>query len=133
LKDVLKDIETLSAKAQVFSGTAEQTLSIGDYDSRASRCYYAMFLMAQAALLTKELSASTYKGVISLFGEHFARTKVLEKNLRKTLNLAYRARIIGDYGVDRAVSREEAEDLLEAARDFVGKVKEYLDKWAEQK
>ena len=25
-----------------------------------------------------------------------------------------------------------AEDLLAAARDFVGKVKDYLDKWAQQ-
>lgn len=133
MKDILKDIEILSAKAQVFLGTAEQTLSTGDYDSCASRCYYAMFLMAEAALLTKELSASTHKGVINLFGEHFARTEVLERHLGKTLSLAYRARIIGDYGVNRAVSKEEAEDLLEAARDFVGKVKDYLNRWTEQK
>ena len=133
MKDFLKDIEILSAKAQVFLGTAEQTRNTGDYDSCASRCYYAMFLMAEAALLTKELSASTHKGVISLFGEHFVRTGVLEKHLGKTLSLAYRVRIIGDYGVDRAVSKEEAEDLLAAARVFVGKVKDYLDKWTEQR
>lgn len=49
MKDILKDIEILSAKARTFLGTAEQTLSTGDYDSCASRCYYAMFLMAEAA------------------------------------------------------------------------------------
>ena len=31
------------------------------------------------------------------------------------------------------VAQDEAEHLLEAAQDFVGKVKDYLDRWAEQK
>jgi uncharacterized protein (UPF0332 family) len=65
--------------------------------------------------------------VIRLFGECFVRIEVFEKHLGKALNLAYRKRIIGNYGVDRTVSREEAADLREAARDFVPKVKSYLD------
>jgi uncharacterized protein (UPF0332 family) len=129
----LSDIEILSAKAQTFLRTAEQVMSIGDYDSCASRCYYAMFLMAQAALLAKNLTSSSHKGVISLFGEHFAKTGILESSMGKALNYAYRKRIVGDYGVSLSVTQDEAEHLLEAARDFVQKVKDYLDKWAEQK
>jgi uncharacterized protein (UPF0332 family) len=129
----MTELRDLIEKAERFLHTAEYALGTGDYDSCASRGYYAMFLMAEAALLTKELTGSSHKGVISLFGEHFVRTGVLEKHLGKAINLAYRKRIIGDYGVDRAVSKEEAEDLLEAARDFVGKVKDYLNRWAEQK
>jgi uncharacterized protein (UPF0332 family) len=128
----LKEIEVLSAKAQMFLGTAEQTLSTGDYDSCASRCYYAMFLMAEAALLTKELSGSSHKGVISLFGEHFARTGILESHMGRMLNYAYSKRIVGDYGMGASVTREEAEDLLAGARDFVQKVKDYLGKWTEK-
>ncbi len=44
----------------------------------------------------------------------------------------YDTRIVGDYGVNRSVAQDEAEDLLNAAQDFVGKVKEYLDRWAQQ-
>lgn len=133
MKDLLKDIEILSAKAQTFLGSAGQLLSIGDYNSCASRCYYAMFLMAQAALLTKNLSSPSHKGVISLFGEQFAKTGVLESHMGRTLNFAYDKRIVGDYGVSVSVAQDEAEHLLEAARDFVGKVKDYLDRWKEQK
>jgi uncharacterized protein (UPF0332 family) len=133
LKDNLKDIEILSAKAQAFLRSAEQVLSGGDYDSCASRCYYAMFAVAQAALLTKSLRSSSHKGVISLFGEHFVKTGILEGRMGRTLNYAYDARIVGDYGVSCSVARDEAEDLLDAARDFVQKVKDYLDKWAKQK
>ena len=129
----MKDIESLSVKAQTFLRSAEQLLSAGDYDSCASRCYYAMFLMAEAALLTKNLSSSSHKGVISLFGEHFAKTGIVESHMGRTLNHAYQKRIIGDYGVGLSIARDEAEVLLEATRDFIRKVKDYLDKWAEQK
>ena len=51
----------------------------------------------------------------------------------RTLNYAYDMRIVGDYGVSRSVAQEEAEDLLNAAQDFVRKVKAYLDQWTKQK
>ena len=129
----MKEIEVLSAKAKTFLGTAEQALSSGDCDSCASRCYYAMFLMAEAALLTKKLSGSSHRGVISLFGEHFAKTGIIESHMGRTLNYAYGKRIVGDYGMGLSVTQDDAKDLLEAARDFLGKVKDYLDRWAEQK
>ena len=129
----MTDLDILSAKAQTFLRSAEQVLSIGDCDSCASRCYYAMFLMAEAALLTKNLSSSSHKGVISLFGEHFAKTGILESHMGRTLNYAYDKRVVGDYGVGVSVAQDEAEDLLKAARDFVRTVKDYLNRWAEQK
>lgn len=123
----MTEIRDLIEKAEQFLHTAEYILSIEDYDSCASRGYYAMFFAAEAALLAKGLTSSSHKGVISLFGQHFVKTGIFESSLGNALNLAYRKRIIGDYGVDRRVTREEAEELLEAARDFVGKVKSYLD------
>ena len=108
----MKDIEILSAKARTFIRSAEQPLGTGDYDSCASRCYYAMFLTAEAALLTKDLSSSSHKGVIRLLGEHFAKTGILENNVGSTLRYAYDKRIIGDYGVGLSVAQEEAEHLL---------------------
>jgi uncharacterized protein (UPF0332 family) len=71
--------------------------------------------------------------VISLFGEHFIKTGVLEGPMGRTLNYAYDMRIVGDYGVSRSIAQDEAEDLLNATHGFVRKVKDYLDKWAEQK
>ncbi len=126
MKNVSKELEILSEKAQTFLRTAERTMSDGDYNSCASRCYYAMFLMAQAALLTKNLSSSSHRGVISLFGEHFAKTGILESHMGRMLNNAYDKRIVGDYGVSVSVAQDEAEHLLEAAQGFVGQVKDYL-------
>jgi hypothetical protein len=35
--------------------------------------------------------------------------------------------------VSVSVAQDEAEHLLDAAQDFVGKLKAYLDQWTEQK
>ncbi|MEN6333021.1 MAG: hypothetical protein ABFE01_02105 [Phycisphaerales bacterium] len=45
---------------------------------------------------------------------------------------AYDTRIVGDYGVTASVAQDEAEDLLNAAQDFIQKVRTYLDQWMEK-
>ncbi len=122
----MKEIRDLMNKAEKFMGTAEHALSMGDYDSCVSRCYYAMFFMAEAGLLTRGLSASSHKGVISLFGRHFVKTGLFERALGKALNDAYDKRLIGDYGVGFMVTQEEATDLLEAGRHFVRELSVFL-------
>ena len=129
----MKEIEDFIEKAEKFLKTAEQALNIGDYDSCVSRCYYAMFFMAEAALLTKNLSASSHKGVISLFGEHFIKTGIFDRGLGKALNDAYDKRLIGDYGVGFILTEEEARDMLETAKNFVQRLKSYLKRWIEEK
>ena len=128
----MKELRVLSAKAQQFLITGEQALKGGDYDSCASRCYYAMFFMAEAALLTKNLTGSSHRGVIGLFGEHLAKAGIVEKHLGRSLNEAYDMRIVGDYGVGRNVTEDEAKKLMESAREFVQTVDEYLNKWQEK-
>ena len=102
----MKEISDFIKKAENFLGTGQHALNSGDYDSCVSRCYYAMFFMAEAVLLTKDLRASSHKGVISLFGEHFVKAGIFERELGKALNDAYDQRLIGDYGVGFRVTRE---------------------------
>jgi len=121
-------IRDLIAKAERFLGTAEKAVELGDYDTCASRCYYAMFYLAEAALLTKSITASSHKGVITLFGQHFVKTGIFPRELGKALSEAYDKRLIGDYATGLALSREEAEELLLTARGFVQQVTEYLQR-----
>lgn len=129
----MKEIRDLIEKAERFLTTAKHALDLGDYDSSVSRCYYAMFFMAEAVLLTKNISASSHKGVISLFGEHFVKTGIFDREMGKALNDAYDKRLIGDYGVGFIVTEEEAKSLIETAQSFVQKLKDYLEKWMEER
>lgn len=128
----MKEIKDFIKKAEKFITTAEYTLNIGDYDSCVSRSYYAMFFMVEAVLLTRNLSASSHKGVISLFGEHFVKTGVFNRDIGKALSDAYDKRLIGDYAIGFALTEKEARDLLETAKNFVQKLKQYLNEWMEK-
>ncbi|MBI4722578.1 MAG: HEPN domain-containing protein [Candidatus Stahlbacteria bacterium] len=124
----MKEISDLTKKAEKFLKTAKLVFDSKDYDSCTSRCYYAMFFMAEAVLLTKDLKASSHKGVISLFGEHFVKTGIFEREEGKALIYAYDKRLIGDYGVGFAVTEREAEDILRISQNFIKKLKIYLKK-----
>lgn len=87
--------------------------------------------MAEAVLLTKGLSSSSHKGVISLFGKHFVKTRIFERSLGRALNEAYDKRVVGDYGVGFKISKEEAKDLLDISQNFVRELKDYLKLWTE--
>ncbi len=122
----MKEIEFLIRKAEQTLKTAEYIFEIGDYDSCASRSYYAMFYMAEAVLLTKGLRFSSHKSVIGKFGQYFVKTGVFPKEFGKWLSEAFDSRLKGDYFIYAHITREEAEKVLESAQKFVAGVKEYL-------
>jgi uncharacterized protein (UPF0332 family) len=122
-------IDELTEKANKFLRTAEIALELGDFDSCVSRCYYAMFFLAEAALFTKGLSASSHKGVLSMFSQHFVRTGIFPREMGRLLNDAYDKRIVGDYGIGLTLAAEEVQQLLTDACAFVQTVSEYLADW----
>ena len=136
----MKEVEDLIQKAKRYLRTAELALKDGDYDSCVSRCYYgapphhpaspvrayAMFFMAEALLLTKELRAASHKGVISLFGEHFIKTGIFSDDLGKSLRRSYDLRQKGDYAIGFMVNKKDAEKGLEKTKTFVTEIENYL-------
>lgn len=58
-----------------------------------------MYIMAEAVLLTKEIQASSHKGVISLFGQYFIKTGIFDREMGKAINKAYDRRLYGDYSI----------------------------------
>jgi len=128
----MKEVRDLIKKAEKFLSTAEYIFSRGDYDSCVSRCYYAMFFITEAVLLTENLSASSHKGVISLFGEHFIKKDIFDREMGKILNEAYDKRLIGDYGVGFIISEEEAKEILRKTKSFIRSLKNYLERWMKE-
>ncbi len=122
----MKEIEDLIKKAWRFLRTAELALKDGDYDSCVSRAYYAMFFTAEALLLSKGLKASSHSGVITLFGEHFVKTGIFDREMGKALKRAYDSRQKGDYAAGFLIDKEEAEEKLNDAKKFVKMVEKYL-------
>ncbi len=61
------DVKKLMEKGRRSLAAAEQLYKSRDYDFSASRAYYAMFYLAEAALLAKGLAFSKHSQVISAF------------------------------------------------------------------
>ena len=122
----MKEINSLIERAKRYLKSAEILLEEGDYESSVSRTYYAMFYSAQAMLLTKNLSFSSHKGVISAFGEHFVKTGIFPKEMGRELNKAFEKRQIGDYEYTFVISKMEAEEILENGEKFIEKIAQHL-------
>jgi uncharacterized protein (UPF0332 family) len=122
----VNEIKSLIERAIRYLRSAGILLEDGDYESSVSRTYYAMFYCAQAMLLTKGLSFSSHRGVISAFGEHFIKTGLFPREMGKELNRAFAKRQIGDYEYTPVISRDEAEQILEGGKEFAEKVTQHL-------
>ena len=118
----------LIQKSMRYLKSADMLLKDKDYESSVSRAYYSMFYAAEAVLLTKKLSFSSHKGVISGFGEHFVKTGIFPKELARQLNLAFEKRQLGDYEYTSVISQEDAEDTLREAKNFVDRITLWLEK-----
>ena len=122
----MKEISSLLQRSKRYLKSAELLLNEGDYESSVSRTYYAMFFCAEAVLLTKGLSFSSHKKVLSEFGKHFVKTGVFPKEMSKELSRAFEKRQLGDYEYTFVIKEDEAKDLLNSARRFVEMIETYL-------
>ena len=123
----MKEVKALIDRAVRYLKSAEILLQDEDYESCVSRTYYAMFYAAQAALLTKNLSFSSHKGVISAFGEHFVKTGIFNREIGRELNRAFEKRQIGDYEYTFVISRDEDGKILQSVKNFVDTIAGWLN------
>lgn len=122
----MKEVHALMARARKYLGSAGLLLHEEDYESCVSRAYYAMLYAAEAALLTKELTFSSHRGVVSGFGEHFVTTGEMPKEMGKAFHRAFEKRQLSDYEYTFVIAREEADEILQAAQQFVKTIDDYL-------
>ncbi len=122
----MKEISNLIERAKKYLESAELLFNSKDYESSVSRVYYSMFYVGEALLLTKELSFSSHKGVITAFGKYFIKTGIFPKNMGRDFNRAFDKRQISDYGYTFKISENEAKEMLEKGNNFVEKIIKYL-------
>lgn len=120
------ELEEFVSKARESLDAAEILLQQKFYDFSASRTYYAMFYMAQAALFTKGHSFSKHSAVIAAFGKHFAKTGTIDAKYHRYLKNAYDKRTVGDYAVGVHVSPEAAREIINCANEFFEVMVNYL-------
>ena len=81
----MNEAESLVARSRRYLKSVKLLIKAKDYESAASRAYYAMFYVTEALLLAKGLSFSSHKAVLSAFGEHFVKAGIFSRDLRRRL------------------------------------------------
>jgi uncharacterized protein (UPF0332 family) len=120
------EVEKLLNKAGRAVSAAENQLRDGDADFAAARAYYAMFYTAEALLLEKGLRFKKHGGVHAAYGEHYAKTGVLDPKYHRWILDSFDMRIRCDYGVESEVAQEDVIELIRQASEFLQTVREFL-------
>jgi uncharacterized protein (UPF0332 family) len=123
----MNEVKNLIDRAERAITSSKVLFMEKDYDTSASRSYYAMFYAAQALLLSKELKFSSHKSVISLFGEHFIKTGIFRSDMGRILNRAFEKRLLGDYSFSPQIDETMAKEMISKAEEFVKEIKKYLN------
>lgn len=123
----MSDIQKFIALATEELDTAELLVNVGRYRLCLSRCYYAMYYMSQALLLSEGFESATHKGLIKLLGLHFVKTGKISNDLAKSLASAYDDRQMSDYNVRFEPTKEEALEAIAEAQKFIKSIYSMLN------
>jgi uncharacterized protein (UPF0332 family) len=72
-------------------------LNEGAYRITISRLYYAIFTLATAALLTRDILRHKHAGVLAAFNEFLVKPGLIEPDYGRILHEAFKARQEADY------------------------------------
>ncbi len=120
-------IRALESKAQTFLRSAAVLLELEDFDSCASRAYFAMFFSVQALLLHETASLPSKQGIRTAFLERYVDSGRLPSRAGEALQRAADLQELGDYGYGHAVSQPDAEYVLQEAEAFVNSLARLIE------
>ena len=106
--------------------SAEALLKSGSFADSIGRSYYAIFTAARALLALKGLDSKRHSGVVALFNEHFIKTGLLAKEVYQIITSAKAKRERADYEDYVEFNKEEVEEQLTKAKEFVRGVENLL-------
>jgi uncharacterized protein (UPF0332 family) len=105
---------------------AEILLANNKVDIAAGRAYYAMFYTAEALLNEKDILFGKHGNTIAAYGQHFAKTKVLDPKFHRWLITAFDQRQIGDYAFHPDVDKDVVVLMLAQADEFLVTARKFL-------
>jgi uncharacterized protein (UPF0332 family) len=117
----------LLEKAKRTLHAAETLMATGEAEFAAGRAYYAMLHTAQALLREKNLRYRKHSSVHAAYGQHFAKTGLLDPKYHRWLLDAFDERLRGDYDTDVIFEPESVSQWIEQAKEFLAAAKAYLE------
>lgn len=105
---------------------AEALLADGLPRIAVGRMYFAVFHAVRAQLYAEGYEPRTHRGAQHLFNLHFVRTGRFEPATSGLIAMLQKFREEADYAPAFVVDEEGAREDLEAAREFVARIRDVL-------
>lgn len=98
------------------------------FKASINRSYYAIFHCIRAVNIIKGYDSSKHSQVIGYFNRYFVHTGEFASDTYKIIDKAYRIRERCDYQDFFLASKEDAENQIRQAEEFIKATETYLEK-----
>jgi uncharacterized protein (UPF0332 family) len=98
------------------------------WNTAVNRLYYACYYAVIALLVDKDIHAQTHSGVRQMFGLHFIKSGLIDKDSGKFYTDIFDSRQTGDYDDYIDFKREDVLDMLAPANELISKIEILLSK-----
>lgn len=122
-----EEIQRHLAQAGECIEDAQVLLDNDRFAAVIARAYYAMFHAATATLLGEDIRRHSHHGLLSVFGEHFAKTGRIDRRFFEHLREAFERRQQTDYEPLADVDRQTAQESLDRAINFVNACRRLME------
>ena len=113
-------------KAYECIKSAEALMEIEDFTTVANRSYYAMFHAMRAVMALDGEDRKKHSGVVAYFQENYIKSGTFDKEFSYAIKNAFLVRQESDYEDFYVVSKSEAIEQLENAKQFVTAVDKHI-------
>jgi len=126
----IKDLAYLRIEqARECLHSAEAIININHYKDAANRSYYCIFHSMRALLALDGFDSKKHSGIISEFRKSYIKTGKFSAKFSDTIRDAFEIRIDSDYHDFYVISKEEVQQQIDNAKEFLEAIQEYLDKF----
>lgn len=112
-------INLILDKARALMNEVDVLLQNHFYTTAISRLYYSCFHATRALLLTKDLTAKTHSGIISLLHKHFVIENSFDKGKAAFLSKLMQERIDDEYSDFMITDLSEIQQYIEPAKKYL--------------
>lgn len=109
-------------KAKNTLSYAKRYIDDATLDSTVNRIYYAVFYAVNALLITKGLYSSKHSGVRAIFNREIISKGLIEKQWGEFYSDMFDRRQKGDYKDFVKFEKQDVEEWLKKAEEFINKI-----------
>ena len=113
-------------KARETLAEVSELIQIKLWNVAINRLYYACFYAVSALLADRKIYSKTHSGTKQMFGLHFVKPGIIDESSNTFYSNIFSLRQSGDYEDFCDYEQEDVLELIEPAKEFVGKIEASL-------